>query len=138
MPVYFFEEDISFNLNKEESIQSWIENIIQTEKRVLGDLNFIFCSDQHLHEINLNYLKHDTYTDIITFDNSENVEEISGDIFISVDRVEANSRDMAIAFDEELNRVMIHGVLHLIGYNDKTDEEKRQMREKEDACLSLR
>ena len=138
MPVYFFEEDISFTHTSEEKTKLWIEHIIQTEKRILGDLNFIFCTDEHLHEINVSYLNHDTYTDIITFDNSDKVEDVSGDIFISIDRVEANARDLAISFDEELNRVMIHGVLHLIGFNDKSDEEKQQMREKEDTCLSLR
>lgn len=138
MPVYFFEEDISFTHTSEEKTKLWIEHIVQTEKRILGDLNFIFCTDEHLHEINVSYLNHDTYTDIITFDNSEKVEDVSGDIFISIDRVEANARDLAISFDEELNRVMIHGVLHLIGFNDKSDEEKQQMREKEDTCLSLR
>jgi probable rRNA maturation factor len=138
MPVHFFEEDISFSLTTEEETKLWIALIIQTEKRILGDLNFIFCTDDHLHEINVSYLNHDTYTDIITFDNSEKVEEVSGDIFISIDRVEANARDLAISSNDELNRVMIHGVLHLIGFNDKSDEEKQQMREKEDTCLSLR
>ena len=138
MPVYFFEEDIRFSLEAEEKTREWVENVIEKENRVIGALNFIFCSDEHLHEINLQYLNHDTFTDIITFDNSEKVEEVSGDIFISIDRVKANAQELGLAFNQELHRVIIHGVLHLIGYNDKTEQEQQQMREKEDACLSLR
>ena len=138
MPVYFFEEDIRFSLEVEEKTREWVENVIEKENRVIGDLNFIFCSDEHLHQINLQYLNHDTFTDIITFDNSEKVEEVSGDIFISIDRVKANAEELGLPFNQELHRVIIHGVLHLIGYNDKTEQEQQQMREKEDACLSLR
>ena len=138
MPVYFFEEDIRFSLEAEEKTREWVENVIEKENRVIGDLNFIFCSDEHLHQINLQYLNHDTFTDIITFDNSEKVEEVSGDIFISIDRVKANAEELGLPFNQELHRVIIHGVLHLIGYNDKTEQEQQQMREKEDACLSLR
>ena len=138
MPVYFFEEDIRFSHEAEEKTREWVENVIEKENRVIGDLNFIFCSDEHLHQINLQYLNHDTFTDIITFDNSEKVEEVSGDIFISIDRVKANAEELGLPFNQELHRVIIHGVLHLIGYNDKTEQEQQQMREKEDACLSLR
>ena len=91
MPVYFFEEDIRFSLEAEEKTREWVENVIEKENRVIGDLNFIFCSDEHLHQINLQYLNHDTFTDIITFDNSEKVEEVSGDIFISIDRIRKRS-----------------------------------------------
>ena len=138
MPIHFFSEDISFQLDNEPQTTTWIDKIIDRENRLLGDLNFIFCSDTHLHNINLSYLDHDTYTDIITFDNSEAVENITGDIFISIDRVKENAEQMNVRFNEELHRVMIHGVLHLIGYKDKSSEEKAKMREKEDACLSLR
>lgn len=138
MPVYFFEEEIQFSLESEEQTKKWIEKVVEDENRIIGDLNFIFCSDEHLHQINLQYLNHDTFTDIITFDYSEKVEEVSGDIFISIDRVKANAEELGVPFNQELHRVIIHGVLHLIGYNDKTEQQQRQMREKEDACLSLR
>ena len=138
MPINFFSEDTSFVRTNQAATITWVEQVIVKEKRVLGDLNFVYCSDAHLLEMNISYLNHDTYTDIITFDNSESVEQISGDIFISVDRVEENAVKLTTTFEQELNRVMIHGVQHLIGYNDKTAEEKSQMREKEDAWLSLR
>ena len=138
MPINFFSEDTSFVRTNQATTITWVEQVIMNEKRVLGDLNFIYCSDAHLLEMNISYLNHDTYTDIITFDNSESVEHISGDIFISIDRVKENAVTLTTTFEQELDRVMIHGVLHLIGYNDKTVEEKSQMREKEDAWLSLR
>ena len=138
MPINFFSEDTSFVRTNQAATITWVEQVIVKEKRVLGNLNFVYCSDAHLLEMNISYLNHDTYTDIITFDNSESVEQISGDIFISVDRVEENAVKLTTTFEQELDRVMIHGVLHLIGYNDKTVEEKSQMREKEDAWLSLR
>ena len=138
MPILFFSEDIDFTLDNAPKTSSWIEAVIEKESRVQGDLNFIFCSDNHLYQMNVDYLNHDTYTDIITFDNSEKVEEVSGDIFISVDRVRENAENLNTSFDDELHRVIIHGVLHLIGFNDKTNEEQQLMTEKEDASLSLR
>ena len=138
MPIHFFSEDTPFQFSDNTQTSAWVTQVINQERRVLGDLNFIFCSDPHLHQMNLTYLNHDTFTDIITFDNSEAVEQISGDIFISVDRVKENAESLTSNFEQELYRVIIHGVLHLIGYNDKSIEEKTRMREKEDACLSLR
>jgi len=138
MPIHFFSEDTPFQFSDNTRTSAWVTQIINQERRVLGDLNFIFCSDPHLRQLNLTYLNHDTFTDIITFDNSEAVEQISGDIFISVDRVKENAESLTTNFEQELYRVIIHGVLHLIGYNDKSIEEKTRMREKEDACLSLR
>ena len=138
MPIHSFSEDTSFQFSDQAPTSVWIERIINQEKRVTGDLNFIFCSDTHLHQMNLTYLNHDNLTDIITFDNSDTVEHISGDVFISVDRVIENAAGLSTDFEQELNRVIIHGILHLIGYNDKSPEEKARMREKEDACLSLR
>lgn len=135
--VQFFEEDVSFQLPNEELVSTWIDRIIESEGYSLQELNFIFCSDDYLHKINLDYLKHDTLTDIVTFDNSDEEKEIEGDIFISIDRVKDNAKDQSVSFDEELQRVIIHGVLHLLGYGDKTEEEKKQMREKEEGCLSL-
>ena len=102
-----------------------------------GELNFIFCNDQYLLEINQQYLNHNTYTDIITFNHSDDKGTIEGDIFISLDRVAENSSTLDIPFELELHRVMIHGVLHLVGYSDKTTPQKNEMRKKEDESLSL-
>ena len=138
MAVYFFSEDIDFKLDDEKTTSSWIQNILYDESYVDENINYIFCSDDYLHQINLEYLEHDTLTDIITFDNSEEEGHIEADIFISVERVEDNAVRHNNPFADELHRVMIHGILHIMGYGDKTDEEKKAMREKEDACLSLR
>jgi len=138
MNIEFFYEETDFILNQKESIQPWINKIILEESYELESLNYIFCSDEYLHKINLEYLNHDTFTDIITFDNSETEKVIESDIYISVDRVKENSLQLNTAFEEELARVLIHGVLHLMGWQDKTDDLKEQMRKKEDACLSLR
>ena len=138
MAIHFFSENISFSLDKEEQTVSWIENILDQEKQVSKSINYIFCSDDYLLKINKDYLDHDTLTDIITFDNSEEEGKIEADIFISIDRVQENALSLDKKFDEELHRVIMHGLLHLVGYNDKTDEEKSEMRKKEDACLSLR
>jgi rRNA maturation RNase YbeY len=104
----------------------------------LRNVNFIFCTDDILLVKNRDYLNHQTYTDIITFDNSETKDEIDGDIFISIDRVRENASKFNQSFDRELHRVMIHGVLHLLGFNDKSSRQKAFIRKKEDACLSLR
>lgn len=137
-PISFFQEDIKFDLPDADGTVSWINSVLEAENTSAVYLNFIFCSDEYLHNINVEYLDHDTLTDIITFNNSEDVGKIEGDIFISVDRVNENSQSFETSFDRELHRVIIHGVLHLIGYNDKTDLQKIEMRKKEDACLSLR
>lgn len=136
--IQYFEEDIQFSLKEQDRESSWITNCIQSEGKEAGELNYIFCSDEYLHKINMEYLNHDTLTDIITFDNSESEQRIEGDIFISIDRVKENAFDLQTSFDEELARVMIHGVLHLIGYKDKTLQESKEMRAKEDHYLSLR
>lgn len=134
--ITFHQEDVSFRLKNIRKVKSWIVQTIELEKNVLGDLNYIFCSDTYLHKINLEYLKHDTFTDIITFDYSEN-KNISGDIFISIDRIKENANKFKQSFDNELNRVLIHGVLHLLGYKDKSLTDKKIMRAKEDFYLSL-
>ena len=136
--ISFFQEDISFELLEKSLIINWVKQVIKGEGKQLGDINFIFCSDNYLHNINLSYLNHDTLTDIVTFDNSEVENEIEGDIFISIDRVRENAELFKRPEKEELHRVIIHGVLHLIGFSDKSDIEKKQMRKKEEACLSLR
>lgn len=136
--INFFNEDIQFTLKNKVQIRKWIRKSIENEGFKLGELNFIFCSDGYLLQINQEYLKHDTYTDIITFDNSELSEIISGDIFISIDRIIENAEKFQINFDNELHRVMIHGVLHLMGYPDKKREEKVIMTSKEDYYLTQR
>ncbi|MEL7002231.1 MAG: rRNA maturation RNase YbeY [Bacteroidota bacterium] len=137
-PITFFQEDIAFELPDPDDTSNWINSVLKKEGAYIDYLNFIFCSDAYLHQINIEYLNHDTLTDIVTFDNSDNPDRIEGDIFISIERIKDNGQSFDTSFDEELHRVIIHGVLHLIGFNDKTDEEKSIMREKEEACLSLR
>lgn len=136
--VRFFSEGISFKLRHSRRTALWIKETIAKEGYALGELVFIFCSDEHLISINVDYLNHHTLTDIITFDNAEQTGEISGDIFISIDRVKENAPKFNSSFEDEVHRVIIHGVLHLIGYSDKSKAQKNQMRKKEDAYLSLR
>ncbi len=138
MNINFFTENTDFELNQQKSIQSWIATVISKEGYELNQLSYIFCSDEYLYNMNQEYLNHDTYTDIITFDNSEKENTIESDIFISVDRVKENALLQQSKFEDELARVLIHGVLHLMGWGDKTEALKKQMRLKEDACLSLR
>ncbi len=128
--------DFRLPLRKVEII-SWIERVISQEGFQLDDLSFVFTSDDNLLTINQTYLQHDDYTDIITFDYSEQPKTISGEILISVDRVKENAVKYETGFKQELARVMIHGVIHLLGYDDKTANQKKIMREKEDACISL-
>lgn len=138
MPIYFFEEDISFKLERPRKTTTWLKSVIEDQNKHLDTINYIFCSDEYLLIVNQTYLKHNTYTDIITFNNSEDPAVISGDIFISIDRVKDNARQLAVSFDSELHRVLVHGILHLVGYNDKTPRQKVTMRNKENAYLSLR
>lgn len=138
LPIHFFEEEISYRLKQKNKIREWISSVIVNEGMTLKELNFIFCSDEYLLQINREYLQHDTYTDIITFDNSEIEDEILGDIFISIDRVHENAKLFNVPEATELHRVIIHGTLHLLGYLDKTKEEKQLMTEKEDQYLNLR
>ena len=129
MIKYLYNTD--FKLENEKTISSWIINVIDEEKKELGEINFYFCDDNELLESNTKYLNHEQYTDILTFDYSEK-NSISADIMISVDRVQENSSIFDQKFEDELHRVIIHGILHIIGYNDKTEEEKKLMRKKED------
>ena len=138
MAIHFFTEDISFALDEEDKTEAWINQVLQKEGYKAESINYIFCSDNHLLAMNKQYLNHDTLTDIITFDHSEQTKNIEADIFISIDRVKENARLLKKDFTNELHRVIIHGLLHLFGLNDKTEVEKQEMREKEDACLSLR
>jgi len=132
--INFFSEDITFEIHNPSIYQKWIEDVITSKEKIPGNINFIFCSDEHLLNINIEYLNHDYYTDIITFDYTENAI-ISGDLFISIDRVKDNANAIGINFIDELNRVLVHGVLHLLGYKDSTKEEKNNMRSLEDDCL---
>ncbi len=135
--INFHVEDIDFSLQQKLKIKNWLKRIIETEGFKTGDINYIFCSDDYLLKINIEYLDHDFLTDIITFDNSEEEERIEGDIFISIDRVKDNATAFQASFEHELKRVLAHGVLHLCGYMDKTDEEEKLMRTKENQYLQL-
>ena len=131
----FFEDTSEFDLSK-FNVEANIEKLVVNENRTLGDVNYILCSDAYLLDINRQYLNHDYYTDVISFDYCED-NVISGDIFISVDTVADNAKEYGVTFEKELARVMIHGVLHFIGYNDKSDEEVPVMRAKENQYLPL-
>lgn len=138
IPIHFFSEDIAYILKEKTLIRKWIKNSISLENSKLREINIVFCSDNYLLEINQQYLKHNTFTDIITFDNSELDGVIEGDIYISIERVRENAAKFQVNERDELHRVIIHGVLHLLGYTDKTREKKRIMTGKEDHYLSLR
>jgi rRNA maturation RNase YbeY len=135
LPIQFFSEDIQFILKDKGGIRKWLNVLIREEKKKPWYINFIFCSDDYLFELNKTYLKHETYTDILTFPYQEDEEIISGDIFISINRVKENAIDFKQDFNKELLRVMVHGILHLIGYSDHGKKEKKVMTEKEDYYL---
>ncbi len=135
--IQFFEEDIKFLLKDKRKLRNWFRATILEEGGKPGTLNFIFCSDSYLLNINTSYLNHNTLTDIITFDLSEDNQSVSGDIFISIERVKENASAFKITFPQELHRVLIHGILHLLGYKDKTPSQQNEMRSKEDYYLSL-
>ena len=136
LSIHYFKEDLEFNLPSEASITTWILESIAQEQKNLSYINYIFCSDSYLLQINIDHLQHDYLTDIITFDNSDNPLQIEADIFISVDRVKENASQFADSdFIYELCRVMIHGVLHLCGYKDKSESDKNKMRHRENHHL---
>jgi rRNA maturation RNase YbeY len=126
--INFFNEDIDFKLKGKNNFKAWLKKVAEKEGFRINDLNYIFCSDQYLHKINLEYLDHDTYTDIITFDNSEEEKIIEGDIFVSIERIRENSSILNTLLEEETKRVIVHGLLHLCGYNDYSIEDKEKMR----------
>ncbi|MTE27182.1 rRNA maturation RNase YbeY [Winogradskyella ouciana] len=132
-----FNYETDFNLDNENQFSDWISKTIKEENCKEGEINYIFCSDHYLHKINVEFLNHDTLTDIISFDYSVG-KELHGDIYISVDRVGENAEAFNVKFEDELARVMVHGILHYCGYKDKTEEDKNQMRSKEDHYLSKR
>lgn len=131
-----FNYELDFQLDNEEVFSSWISKVILSENKKEGDINYIFCDDEYILEINKQYLDHDYYTDIISFDYSVG-NELHGDIFISIDRVTENATDFNVTFNDELKRVLIHGILHYCGYKDKSDEEERIMRLKEDEKIKM-
>jgi len=133
--VYFFFDNKKLSLQNRGNLKIFIEDIFKKEKKQLSSLNYIFCSDKKLLEINQSFLNHDFFTDIITFDLSED-ENICAEIYISVDRVKENSKALKASFTSELHRVLFHGVLHLCGYKDKTKAEKQKMREKEEYYIN--
>ena len=135
--IHFFWEDISSNLKQKIRLRNWITNTIKEENKRIGELTFIFCSDAYLLSINQEYLNHNTYTDIITFNNSED-DRIIGDIFISLERVHENALRYKVSEEDELHRVMIHGTLHLLGYTDKGKDAKALMTSKENYYLLKR
>lgn len=135
--IVFSKIQVPYSLKQIRAVRSWIHDMIQRENKKPGEIAIYLCSDEHLLEVNRTFLKHDTYTDIITFDYSEG-NIVSGEIFVSIDRVRENAKEFNASVRDELHRVLIHGVLHLCGYGDKTPSEKAVMTDKEDFCLSLR
>lgn len=137
MAINFFTEDIKFDLQQKQKRKNWLKRLALSEKFKVGELNYIFCSDEYLYQINVDYLNHHTYTDIITFDNSEEDSVIEGDIFISIDRVKENAQKLKQEESSELSRVISHGLFHLMGYKDKTKSEAEMMRSKESVAIEL-
>jgi rRNA maturation RNase YbeY len=131
-----FNYENDFELSNEEQLSNWISRVIASEEKKEGEINYIFCDDDYLLNLNEQYLNHDTLTDIISFDYSMG-NEIHGDIFISTERVKDNATDFKVSFEEELKRVMVHGVLHYCGYKDKTEEDEALMRSKEDEKIKM-
>lgn len=131
-----FNYETNFILDNESVYADWLSSVILSENKKEGDINYIFCDDDYLHTINVEYLDHDTLTDIISFDYSVG-NELHGDIYVSVERVEDNAKDFEVSFDEELKRVLVHGILHYCGYKDKSEEDSLLMRSKEDEKIDM-
>ncbi len=127
----------SFSLTQRTKLKNWLQDTVETEGFILKKINYIFCSDEYLLNINRAYLGHDTYTDIITFDLSDNPKQVESEIYISIDRVKENADQFNATFNEELKRVMVHGILHLIGFDDKEENDKKSMVEKENEYLRI-
>lgn len=134
--MIYFNYEGDFTIENEEQVADWIERIVESEDKELGEISYIFCDDEYLHKINVEYLDHDTLTDIISFDYTEG-DVISGDIFISVERVQDNATDFNVSFEQELKRVLVHGVLHYCGYKDKSEADEQLMRAKEDEKIAM-
>ncbi|MGV3761849.1 rRNA maturation RNase YbeY [Parapedobacter sp.] len=136
--IHFFTEDTAYQIKGKLPLKRWVKATIASEGFKTGEVSVVLCSDAYLLEINKQYLQHDTYTDIVTFDSSERDDTIAGDIFISIDRVQENALKFGVDERDELHRVIIHGILHLCGYGDKKKEDKARMTEKEDFYLGTR
>jgi probable rRNA maturation factor len=134
MITYNYETE--FSIDNECAVSNWIANVIRSEDKKEGDISYIFCDDDYLHKINMEHLGHDTLTDIISFDYTVG-NELSGDIFISIDRVKENAIDFNVSFNDELRRVMVHGILHYCGYKDKSEDDMLLMRNKEDEKIAM-
>lgn len=131
-----FNYETEFELPNENQLSNWLSQVILSENKKEGDINYVFCDDEYLLNINQQYLDHDTLTDIISFDYSVG-NELHGDIFISIERVRENALDFSVTFDEELKRVLVHGVLHYCGFKDKSEEDEQLMRQKEDEKIKM-
>jgi probable rRNA maturation factor len=136
MAIAFHSENIQFNLKNKKAIRQWLAYIVKKQNKIAKNVYYIFCDNIYLYELNILYLNHKTFTDIITFDYSEN-DFLSADIFISIDQVKENARKYEINFEEELKRVMIHGMLHVVGFDDKTKAQKLQIRKAENKALQI-
>ena len=136
--ISFFNADVSYVLRSKNGIRLWLSDVIKKEGFQLGELSIILCSDEYLFKMNVQYLKHKTYTDIITFDQSESKNEVSGELFLSIDRIKDNAKTLNINLIDELHRVIVHGTLHLCGYSDKDPKSKLKMTQKENFYLLKR
>ncbi|MDR3681116.1 MAG: rRNA maturation RNase YbeY [Flavipsychrobacter sp.] len=138
MPAKFFEQEIKSGLSDKRKLSAYLDSVVSTHLPEVTDteLTYIFCSDERLLQMNQQFLAHDTLTDIITFDMSEHKAELEGEIYISVDRVKENAEKYNVSYQNELHRVIFHGALHLCGFKDKNEEDKKIMRQKEDECLA--
>jgi probable rRNA maturation factor len=134
--IQFFKADVAFRFSGKANISKWILKVVKQESGNIANLSVVFCSDEYLLNINRQYLKHDYYTDIITFDTSDR-GSVSGELYISIDRVKDNASELDIPFERELKRVIIHGVLHLLGYKDKTTSQQKSIRKREDEALGM-
>jgi len=135
MAIFFHTEDAIYNIKQRRRYKSWLKNVLVSERKTLGEINIIFCSDEYLLKVNQMYLNHDYFTDIITF-NYNDETCINGDLFLSIDRIKENAAELSLGFIQELNRVMVHGVLHLLGYDDHSPEDILRIREKESYYLT--
>ena len=131
-----FNYETDFELGNEAAFESWISRVILSEEKKEGEINFIFCDDEYLHKLNVEYLEHDTLTDVISFDYSVG-NEIHGDVYISTERVADNAMDFKVTFEEEIKRVIVHGILHYCGYKDKSDTDEALMRSKEEEKIKM-
>lgn len=135
--IRFFAEDTPYQLRKRNLLRQWLQQVVAEHGKKLDELSIVICSDDFLLSVNQEYLNHDYFTDIITFDYGED-NSVSGDVFVSIDRVRDNAKELGLKVTDELHRVLVHGILHLLGYSDKSKAEKQEMRTKEDYCLTLR